>query len=36
MELFAFMAIPTVWIVNLNDDTIEVYTEPTGPDPAPR
>ncbi|HEY7311695.1 MAG TPA: Uma2 family endonuclease [Gemmataceae bacterium] len=33
--LYARAAIPVYWIVNLVDRTLEVYTDPTGPDPAP-
>ena len=32
---YAWAGIPVAWIVNLNDETVEVYTRPTGPaDPA--
>jgi hypothetical protein len=34
-RLYARAAIVTYWIVNLVDRRIEVYTDPTGPDPAP-
>jgi Uma2 family endonuclease len=34
-RLYARAAIPVYWIVNLVDGQIEVYMDPTGPDPAP-
>jgi hypothetical protein len=33
--IYAEASIPISWIVNLNADRIEVYSEPTGPDPSP-
>jgi Uma2 family endonuclease len=33
--MYARAGIPVYWIVNLNNDRIEVYTDPTGDDPAP-
>jgi Uma2 family endonuclease len=33
--LYARSAIPTYWLVNLPARRIEVYTDPTGPDPNP-
>ncbi|MEW4568245.1 Uma2 family endonuclease [Tautonia sp. JC769] len=35
MAIYAEAGIPTYWIANLNADRIEVYSEPTGPDPTP-
>jgi Uma2 family endonuclease len=35
-EIYARAAIPIYWIVNLVDGQVEVYTNPTGPAPAPR
>jgi Uma2 family endonuclease len=35
-EVYAGAAIPIYWIVNLVDGRVEVYTNPTGPGPAPR
>jgi Uma2 family endonuclease len=32
---FARAAIPVYWIINLRDRQVEVYTDPTGPDPQP-
>ena len=32
---FARAAIPVYWIINLHDRQVEVYTDPTGPDPQP-
>jgi hypothetical protein len=32
---YAWAAIPTVWIINLNARVIEVYTEPSGPAEPP-
>jgi Putative restriction endonuclease len=34
-SLYARAGIPTLWIVNLVDAKVEVYTEPTGSDPDP-
>jgi Uma2 family endonuclease len=34
--LYARAGISTYWIVNLQESTIEVHTDPTGPDPQPR
>jgi len=33
---YARVAIPFYWIVNLTDGILEVYADPTGPDPDPR
>jgi Uma2 family endonuclease len=33
--LYARAGIPIYWIVNLVDRIVEVYTDPTGPDPLP-
>ena len=33
--IYAAAAVPVYWIINLVDSQIEVYTNPTGPDPAP-
>jgi Uma2 family endonuclease len=33
--IYAEGGIPIYWIVNLPDMRLEVYTDPTGPDPAP-
>jgi hypothetical protein len=35
-RLYARAGIPILWIINLGDAKVEVYTDPTGPDPAPR
>ena len=35
-RVYARAAIPVYWIVNLVDRRLEVYTDPTGPDAAPR
>ncbi len=35
LRRYAWAGLPTAWIVNLGDDTIEVYTEPTRSGPAP-
>jgi Uma2 family endonuclease len=35
-RLYARAAIGIYWIVNLIDRQVEVYTDPTGPDPDPR
>lgn len=32
---YAGAGIPIYWIINLRDRQVEVYSEPTGPDPAP-
>ena len=34
-RLYASAGVPLYWIINLVDDQIEVYTQPTGPGPAP-
>lgn len=34
--IYARESIPVYWIINLVDELVEVYTNPTGPDPAPR
>lgn len=34
-RMYATAAIPTYWIVNLPARRVEVYTDPTGPDPTP-
>lgn len=34
-SLYAEAGIPVYWIADLNHDRIEVYTDPTGPDPSP-
>jgi Uma2 family endonuclease len=34
-SLYARAGIPIYWIVNLVDSQVEVYTDPTGPDPSP-
>jgi Uma2 family endonuclease len=34
--LYARASIPVYWIINLVDARVEVYTDPTGPDPNPR
>lgn len=34
--IYARDSLPMFWIVNLVDMCIEVYTDPTGPDPQPR
>jgi Putative restriction endonuclease len=34
-RIYASANIPVYWIVNLVDVQVEVYTDPTGPDPAP-
>ena len=33
--LYALASIPSYWIVNLVANRLEVYTDPTGPDPSP-
>jgi Uma2 family endonuclease len=35
LDLYARAGIPVYWIVNLVDRQVEVYTDPTGPGPAP-
>jgi hypothetical protein len=34
--LYARANIPVYWIINIVDARVEVYTDPTGPDPNPR
>jgi Uma2 family endonuclease len=34
-RIYAAAGVPRYWIINLVDDQIEVYTQPTGPDPVP-
>jgi Uma2 family endonuclease len=34
-RLYARAAIPHYWIINLQDRWVEVYSDPTGPDPSP-
>lgn len=34
-RLYARAGIPTYWLVNLTDGTVEVYARPTGPSPRP-
>jgi Uma2 family endonuclease len=34
--LYARVGIPVYWIVNIADAWVEVYTDPTGPDPSPQ
>jgi Uma2 family endonuclease len=34
-RIYARAAVPVYWIINLVDLQVEVYTDPTGPDPAP-
>ncbi|MBI4607183.1 MAG: Uma2 family endonuclease [Planctomycetes bacterium] len=34
-SIYARARIPVYWIVNLVDDAVEVYTDPSGPGPAP-
>lgn len=34
-SLYARVAIPVYWIINLQAGRVEVYTDPTGPDPQP-
>jgi len=36
LRTYARHAIPVYWIVNLNDERIEVHTQPSGPGPAPQ
>ena len=33
--IYARASIPTYWIVNVPARRVEVYTDPTGPDPSP-
>jgi Uma2 family endonuclease len=33
--VYAAAGIPICWIINLVDDSVEVYVDPTGPNPAP-
>ncbi len=33
--MYARGNVPVYWIINLVDRQVEVYTDPTGPDPAP-
>lgn len=35
LRVYADAGIPTYWIVNIPQKQIEVYTDPTGPDPEP-
>jgi hypothetical protein len=35
-RLYARASVPTFWIINLIDAKVEVYSDPTGPDTAPR
>jgi Uma2 family endonuclease len=34
-RIYAAASVPVYWIINLVDNLVEVYTDPTGPDPAP-
>jgi len=34
-RIYAAAGVPLYWIINLVDDQIEVYTQPTGLDPDP-
>ncbi|MFO7907182.1 MAG: hypothetical protein R6U98_31300, partial [Pirellulaceae bacterium] len=34
-RLYGNAEIPSYWVVNLMDRRIEMYTDPTGPDPNP-
>ena len=34
-QLYARAGIAVYWIINLVDNQVEVYTDPTGPDPSP-
>jgi Uma2 family endonuclease len=34
-KIYARARIPVYWIINIPDHQVEVYTDPTGPDPAP-
>ncbi|SRR5579883_1371207 len=34
-RIFARASVPVYWIINLVDRQVEVFTDPTGPDPAP-
>ena len=35
VRIYARDSVPVYWIVNLVEHQVEVYTDPTGPDPAP-
>ncbi len=35
-RIYARAGVPEYWIVNIEERQIEVYTNPTGPDPTPR
>ena len=35
-RIYARAALPMYWIINLVDRQVEVYTDPTGPDPVPQ
>jgi Uma2 family endonuclease len=35
-RIYARAGVPSYWIVNLADQKVEVYTDPTGPDASPR
>jgi Uma2 family endonuclease len=35
-RIYARAGIPVYWIINLTDAQVEVYSDPTGPDAAPR
>ena len=35
IRIYARDSVPVYWIVNLVEHQVEVYTDPTGPDPAP-
>ncbi len=34
-RLYGRAGIPVYWIINLTDRQLELFTEPTGPDPSP-
>lgn len=34
-RIYAAASVPVYWIINLVDNLVEVYTDPTGPDAAP-
>jgi Uma2 family endonuclease len=34
-RIYAAANVPVYWIINLVDNLVEVYTDPTGPDPVP-
>ena len=34
-QMYSAAAVPVYWIINLVDDQVEVYSDPTGPAPAP-